>query len=266
MRHIVVFRFKLILIALGVLAFLCQLSSLLFFNRSVATGALPTSRMAFKKEKEPYTPLEIHMIGCNRPKSFFALFSQLRSATYPPDVPEIPLHIHIDLCDSHEELLKFANLKEWPYGEKFVTGPNVKRGLRSMWLHILGRGFPKVEGEQDTLILVLEDDMRISPNYYLWLHAVAGKYWGGGDNNQIEQNKDVIGFSLSPLRMEELKHPFKRFVAHQVGDDDSIYLANVPSSWGSAYWSSSLPDFIAFTEERLQTYDQDEDERPDCCV
>lgn len=66
----------------------------------------------------------------------------------------------------------------------------------------------------------------------------------------------LMGISLSPIRMQELRKPFTRWHAetglNSTGKPSNAFLSSVPSSWGSAYFTDRWLEFAPFVELRLQ--------------
>jgi hypothetical protein len=71
-----------------------------------------------------------------------------------------------------------------------------------------------------TAVLVLEDDMSISPVYATYLELVMG---------MVSNTSFVVGASLSPIRMAEMVTPAKRWEGSEKLADSRMYLSAVPS-------------------------------------
>lgn len=190
--------------------------------------------------------LEVHVIGCNRPVALATLLGQLNAPDYSltPEV-DVSLWVHVDHCDGKEDVVRVAKDFAWVGGRTAVEVQETQRGLREMWFGI----FEGVQqrGVKETMVLVLEDDMVVAPLFLVWLNNVVQRYFptpGGRD-------QAVVGVSLSPVRVMEMKKPFVRWhgVKHT---KDSVYLTNLPSSWGPAYWSDSVSDFVPYARERMR--------------
>jgi len=96
----------------------------------------------------------------------------------------------------------------------------------------------------------------VSPYYYQWLIAVS--------SNIDLFDPQLVGISLSPIKVEELRKPFSRFHAYKhLKQTDSVYQTPVPSSWGGCYNSNYAGEFYDFAVERLKFYDESEDSRKD---
>merc|ERR1740117_1058190 len=94
------------------------------------------------------------------------------------------------------------------------------------------------EAGNNTLLIVFEDDMRVSSVYFQYLLRLIREY----GKNQMCRNSSLMGFSLSPVRLMEMRagQPFERWRAKSVIPEDkawNVYLSSLPSSWGGAYWS-----------------------------
>lgn len=196
--------------------------------------------------------IQVHVIGWRRHDSLQTLLEQLKYANYEDWNIHIPLYIHLDGGNYHETLA-VAQRFEWTHGPKFVNRQPKNIGLRSMWLDSIGSAAH--QAGNNTLLLVFEDDMRVSLSYFQWLLAVIDAY---GRNPRC-RDSNLMGFSLSPIRLEEMKTPFKRWNAREAMgnryDNDNrhiAYLASLPSSWGAAYWSDRWKEFDTFVRLRMQ--------------
>ncbi len=120
-------------------------------------------------------------------------------------------------------------------------------GLREMWFLSIG-SVSKRAGE-NTLMLVLEDDMSVSLDYFQWLLAVVDAY----GRSPCCRDANLMGFSLSPIHVEEMRKPFKRCDASAViRDVRNAYLSTVPGSWGAAYWSYKWNEFAEFVNVQIK--------------
>merc|ERR1719329_1413086 len=149
----------------------------------------------------------------------------------------------------------------WPHGPVHLDIRTENVGLRAMWLTSLTSA-AKAAGS-NSLMIVLEDDMRVSPLYFQWLMRMIRKY----ARNPTCREDSLVGISLSPMRMQEMRKPFTRWHAQRAlkgsNTADNAFLSSVPGSWGSAYFTDRWLEFAPFGEFRLQPpyYDVAEEKR-----
>ena len=105
-------------------------------------------------------------ITYNRLTSLTRLLKSLEDADYDENVELI---ISIDKSDS-TDIEDFANMYQWKYGQKHIIAHNSNLGLRK---HILSCGL--LLKKYDALV-VLEDDIVVSPNYYRYVVQCIEKY------------------------------------------------------------------------------------------
>eukprot|EP00548_Thalassiothrix_antarctica_P001241 CAMPEP_0194143262 /NCGR_PEP_ID=MMETSP0152-20130528/12443_1 /TAXON_ID=1049557 /ORGANISM="Thalassiothrix antarctica, Strain L6-D1" /LENGTH=1068 /DNA_ID=CAMNT_0038842585 /DNA_START=431 /DNA_END=3637 /DNA_ORIENTATION=- len=196
--------------------------------------------------------IQIHVIGYRRAPSLERLLDQLRNATYEGWGLSIPLYLHLD-GGATDWVKNIVRRYEWEFGPKILDIRTQPHGLRGMWLTSMGAA-AKVSGN-NTLMVVLEDDIRVSKYYFQGLLALVDQY---GRNPEC-RDSNLMGFSLSPIRLEELRKPFTRWNAQkamgqrgQLVKPHLAYLSVVPSSWGSAFWSDRWNEFAKFCELRAK--------------
>src|SRR6185437_4877738 len=100
-------------------------------------------------------------------------------------------------------------------------------GLRDSWLTAWPNPRPL------DVMVALEDDVVVSPLYFLWLLKVLRDY-----GLQASSRHDAgLGVSLSPIRLDEITYPFRKWMPHeQLPSWCPVYLHAVPSSWGAVYF------------------------------
>ncbi len=177
-----------------------------------------------KCDSAPSVPA-IVVVGYNRPHSLARLFASLLLADYPADI-KIPLVISLDRCheqDIADAVKKIANNIQWPHGEKEIICHQHRLGLKE---HILTCG--DLTGKYGSVI-VLEDDLFLSPVYYRYA-SVALKFY--------REDGRVSGISLYSHRNNPyLQQPFEPL-------DDGVdnFFLQFASSWGQVWdkgqWSS----------------------------
>ena len=111
--------------------------------------------------------IAVIVVGYNRPDSLRRILQSLAKAQY--DYTEIPLRISID-HSGMEEVVRAAEEFEWKHGEKKVVYHPRRLGLRS---HIISCGDLT---EEYGAVMILEDDLYVSPDYYNFAAQALEKY------------------------------------------------------------------------------------------
>lgn len=111
--------------------------------------------------------IAIVCVAYNREKSLSRLLSSLQDAYYNCNVDLI---ISIDKSNNIN-VAKVADAYNWPFGSKRVIKHEKNLGLRK---HVLGVG--DFLNEYDGII-VLEDDLTVSPNFYSYAQQAADFFW-----------------------------------------------------------------------------------------
>ncbi len=162
----------------------------------------------------------------NRVGPLLDLLDNLNSADYPKD--DIPLIISVDFSDSREVANAVSDFK-WVHGEKRVIIHPANLGLKR---HIRFCGaLTKDYGS----IILLEDDLLISPVFYRYALDVLGHY----------KNEALIsGFALYSYRIAE--SALGRF--SDANPRSFWHLMQVPCSWGQIWTQSQWESYEAFLE------------------
>ena len=182
--------------------------------------------MEYKMKKKEGI-IAIIVVGYNRPDSLERILQSLARADY--DYTDIPLRISID-HSGNEEVVRIANMFEWEYGEKEVVYHPERLGLRR---HIISCGDLT---EEYGAVMILEDDLYVSPDYYNYAIQALEKY---GDCPQI------AGISLN-TRKELLESPYPFYPLHTGYD---VYFQQFASSWGQVWNRRMWKDFKAWYEQ-----------------
>ena len=122
--------------------------------------------------------IAIILVGYNRLASMKRLYTSLLNAEYAKD--EVDLIISLDRSEN-EDVFEWANQAKWENGKKIVYRCPQRMGLRK---HILHCGeYLKIYDA----VIVLEDDICVSPGFYLYAKAAVEHY---------ENNMQIAGISL----------------------------------------------------------------------
>ena len=178
----------------------------------------------YLQHQENKQKIAIICVGYNRIKSMKRLLGSLLNAEYPSN--DIPLIISID-CSGDEELYNFVRDFEWPYGEKYVNIQKERLGLRN---HIYQCGDLS---QYFKAIILLEDDLFVSPYFYHYAEQAIDKYGDVEDIAEISlyrnDSNGYAGFPFSPMQ-----NGADVFLWHDVSTWGEIW---TPSMWKSfVYW------------------------------
>ena len=149
----------------------------------------------------------------------------------------VPLVISID-GGGTEEVVRAANAFEWPFGKKEVIEHPKNLGLRQ---HILSCGDLS---EKYSAIIMLEDDLVVSPSFYHYASAAATFY---------DDEPHVAQISLYSYEHGEIS--MERF--YPVKADSDVYFMQWASSWGQVWtksqWRSFREWYLGVDSMRLQS-------------
>jgi len=161
-------------------------------------------------------------IAYDRPGSLSRLLASLAKADYPSGV-SVPLVISIDKSDS-DDVVKVAKEFNWEHGQKVVIERNPRMGLKQ---HVLTCGDLT---EEYGSIIVLEDDLFVSPSFYEYsLKAL-----------RFTEGDERVG-AISLYNHLFNVHARKSFIAIDDGYDNWYF--QMASSWGQAYSKSQWTRF-----------------------
>ncbi len=163
-------------------------------------------------------------VGYNRRDALLRLLHSLERADY--QYTDIRLVISID-HSGDEEVVRAAETFTWNYGEKVVLARPERLGLRK---HIISCGDLT---EQYDAVMILEDDLYVSPDYYNFAMQTLEKY---GEHPQI------AGIALNTKR--ELLESAYPFFPLRTGWD--IYFQQFATSWGQVWNRRMWAEFRAW--------------------
>ena len=158
--------------------------------------------------------IAIVVIAYNRGKALTRLLDSLSNAYYPEGL-SVPLIISVDRSDS-DEVSGIAKDYIWEHGDKMVRLQEENLGLRR---HVLQCGDTVYQYDG---IIMLEDDLYVSPSFYMY--ALAAIRRTGAD-------RKICGISLYDHRLNvHAREPFEA-----IDDGYDNYYMQFASSWGQAF-------------------------------
>lgn len=161
--------------------------------------------------------IAIVAVGYNRINAISRLLQSLQNAKYPSN--DIPLVICID-CSGNQELYNYVRQFEWQHGEKYVIIQEQRLGLKE---HILRCGDLS---QHFKAIILLEDDIYVSPYFYNYVVQAVNKYG---------KEKDIAEISL-------YKHELNRYAwlpFEPVKNQADVFLLQDISTWGQC-WTKDM--------------------------
>lgn len=173
----------------------------------------------------------IVVVTYNRPKSLLRLLNSINSAYYDHDVNLI---ISIDKAENYNDVLSVAEGFIWSHGRKTIRSFPERQGLRR---HVIQCGDLS---EQYGSVIILEDDLIVSPGYYSYVKEALNYY---------ENSDEITGIALYS---HEWNGYGNRFFSPVVDEYDS-YLGQFSITWGQCWtkkwWQSFKQWYITQPEE-----------------
>lgn len=182
------------------------------------------------------TEVAIVVVTYNRPISLKRLLDSLKASYY--DDMSVRLIISID-NSGNTEVANISNEFIWPYGEKEVIIHSERLGLKK---HILQCGDYSVKYGA---VIVLEDDMFVSPYFYKYAIAATNNY---------ESDERIAGISLYSHHWN--MSTYRPFIPAEDGND--AYFLQFAQSWGQLWTSKMWLGFKKWYEQNngVITYEE----------
>lgn len=177
--------------------------------------------------------IAIVVIAFNRPKSLERLLNSLSNLKII-EAEEIPLYISIDKAKNEDvgnsEVFKIAKEFNWKFGEKIVNYRKQNLGLRR---HILECGNLTNIYEN---IIVLEDDIVVSPMMYMYAKQVINYY-----KDQFQ----IAGFGLYSFQ----RNPINNLPFYPIDNGTDVYFMQYACSWGQIWTKDRWNNFYSWYKE-----------------
>ena len=168
----------------------------------------------------------IVVVAYNRPKCLARILSSLIKADYAESA-DVPLIISLDRADSRE-VADLAHGFNWPFGEKRV----IEREERLGWpRHAIACGSL---AEEYGSIILLEDDLYLSPHFYMYTVPALDYY---------AADETIAGISLYALQVNEyapISLPF-----HPLEDGSDVFFLQKGMIGG---WAMTGPQWLGFVQ------------------
>ncbi|CAG8670363.1 14255_t:CDS:2, partial [Dentiscutata heterogama] len=190
--------------------------------------------------------IQIEIITQDRPASLLRLVQSLNSSIYFGD----NVHLTINIDRSADPVtVKYCHTLEWPFGQTNIRYRIKQGGLITA---IVESYYPTTN---DEYAIILEDDIEVSPFYYIWSKYTILKYRYGTDRNLTSR---LYGVSLYDTKLNEFnittgRRPFNPadVLAHTKYPNQSPYLIQAPCSWGALFFPEIWREFHDYLKARL---------------
>ena len=192
------------------------------------------SRNIYRREQ---VDLRIVVLVYKRASSLKRLMGSLNYALYDGDKVIVEVWIDrskIGVID--DETFQTATNFTFRHGRYFVNCHSAHVGIFGQWLYAW-----KSEPNSSEIVLILEDDLTVSPYFYRWLKLVHKKYDGA---------ENINGYTLQGV---SIKHSGESGMI-DVSKDNTVYLYPVIGTWG---FSPNKRNWYKFIEWFSNTFPND---------
>ncbi|KAI9480703.1 MAG: hypothetical protein EXX96DRAFT_482058 [Benjaminiella poitrasii] len=191
--------------------------------------------------------MDLVVITDRRPRSLARLLESANNATYLGD--KVELVVNMEQTADHKTH-NLVNRFQFNHGLKKLRHRIRKGGLMPA---IVESWYPS---DNDNYGVLLEDDIELSPLFYVWSKYNILKY-RYEENNDSDAYKYVYGVSLySPRNLELLPEGRRPFNPEPVLEEGGYskrapYATQIPCSWGAVYFPEHWREFHAYLTERI---------------
>ncbi|KAG8060650.1 hypothetical protein GUJ93_ZPchr0002g26203 [Zizania palustris] len=186
--------------------------------------------------------ISVNIITQNRAKSLRRLLASLRSAYYVGD--EVPISFNMD-SRVDAATLNVVNSFDWPHGGKTLRRRVIQGGLIRA---VSESWYPS---DDDDYGLLLEDDIEVSPYYYLWVKYALLVY----RYDPQAALPELSSISLYTPRLVEVVKERPRWNATaffgRTHHPNTPYLHQLPCSWGAVFFPKHWREFYAYMAARF---------------
>ncbi|XP_022152895.1 uncharacterized protein LOC111020516 isoform X2 [Momordica charantia] len=185
--------------------------------------------------------VSVNIITQNRANSLTRLLKSLKDAYYLGD--EIPISFNMD-SKVDEETIKLVSSFEWPHGPKSLRRRIIQGGLIRA---VSESWYP---ASDDDYGLLLEDDIEVSPYYYLWIkYALLAYHY----DPQVSL-PELSSISLYTPRLVEVVKERPKWNATEFFKrihPNTPYLHQLPCSWGAVFFPKHWREFYVYMNTRF---------------
>lgn len=185
--------------------------------------------------------ISVNIVTQNRPTLLKRLLDSLTEAYYVGD--DVVLTFNMDSAVD-AETLKTVDSFIWPHGEKIMRRRIIQGGLIRA---VSESWYPTSD---DDFGLLLEDDIEVSPFYYMWLKYALLAYHYDPQVSLPELN----AIALYTPRVIEVVKERPKWNATEVFKalhPNTPYLHQLPCSWGSLFFPRKWREFYKYMNMRF---------------
>ncbi|XP_004515514.1 uncharacterized protein [Cicer arietinum] len=185
--------------------------------------------------------LTISIITQNRVNSLSRLLKSLSNAYYLGD--EVPITFNMD-SKVDESTIKLVGSFNWPHGPKTLRRRIIQGGLIRA---VSESWYPSSDNDFG---LLLEDDIEVSPYYYLWIKYALMSYHYDPQVSLPE----LSSISLYTPRIVEVVKERPKWNATQFFKQihpNTPYLHQLPCSWGAVFFPKHWREFYVYMNMRF---------------
>ena len=184
-----------------------------------------------QKEKNKIKEFTVVVIAFNRPNSLQRLLNSLDKVDWEND--NVRLYISIDKeeaeSENYKKTIQIAQSFLWNHGEKIVDCKKENLGLKQ---HVLQCG--NLTNQYENLI-VLEDDIVVSPIVYIYAKQVVNFYEG---------DENIAGFGLYSFQ----RNPANNLPFVPLNEGTDVYFMQYACSWGQIWTKERWNNFLTWYE------------------
>ncbi|XP_043702054.1 uncharacterized protein LOC122652396 [Telopea speciosissima] len=185
--------------------------------------------------------ISVNLITQNRATSLRRLLKSLSDAYYCGD--DISISFNMD-SKVDEETVKLVNTFQWPHGTKTLRRRIIQGGLIRA---VSESWYPSSD---DDFGLLLEDDIEVSPYYYLWIkYALLAYHY----DPQVSL-PELSSISLYTPRLVEVVKERPKWNATEFFKrihPNTPYLHQLPCSWGAVFFPKQWREFYVYMNMRF---------------
>ncbi|CAG8567646.1 24739_t:CDS:2, partial [Racocetra persica] len=224
-------------------------------NRPIAKIAIPIEHtkhmmwltdLSIEALKNWNTPnIQIQVITQDRPFSLSRLMKSINSSIYFND----DVHLTINLDRGADPItVKNSQIFNWPFGKKSIRYRIQQGGL----INAVVESYNPTTN--DDYAIILEDDIEVSPLYYIWAKYTVLKYRYDTNRNLTGR---MLGVSLYNTKLNEIhmsgRRPFNPALVLENTEypNQSPYLSQIPCSWGALFFPEIWREFKYYLAARL---------------
>lgn len=185
--------------------------------------------------------ISVNIITQNRVQSLTRLLKSLSNAYYVGD--EVPITFNMD-SKVDEATIRLVSSFEWPHGPKTLRRRIIQGGLIRA---VSESWYPSSD---DDFGLLLEDDIEVSPYYYLWIkYALLAYHY----DPQVSL-PELSSISLYTPRLIEVVKERPKWNATEFFKPihpNIPYLHQLPCSWGAVFFPKHWREFYVYMNMRF---------------